>query len=455
MKIKTVLFLFILCFVLSACTKNNNSTGNDDTPTSNDLPSTNLSVSPSESTVIMTGKEVNKLFDYSDHASPNEVRYKTVLADPSKLKDGGRVFATQESVADWSWIRFEGLVKNEIWGYDVRSCDISKVDLGEIEDVNDLSFNTDTVWPDILIEGFEPENILEYNKNPGLGIRALHDRGIDGSNIGIAIIDQALLLEHEQYKDNLMYYEKIHCADEGAQMHGPAVASIAVGKTIGVAPNAKLYYIAETHGHFNENSFEFDASIIADSILRVLEINKYLPENEKIRVISISRGYSESDLGSEEITNAIDKANDENIFVITTSTNSYYNFSLFGMNRDYLKDPDDFNSYMPAGWIAESFYSNPSAFNKFIMVPMGSRTYAACTGTENYEICHEGGLSWAVPWCAGFYALCCQVKPDITPEEFIEVVKSTAVTIDLAHDNKTYQFGQIINPTGVIEQLQK
>lgn len=238
-------------------------------------------------------------------------------------------------------------------------------------------------------------------------------------------------------------------------MHGPAVASIAVGKTIGVAPEAKLYFIAETHGHFENNTFNFDASIIADSILRVLDINQYLPENEKIRVISISRGYNASDIGYQELTDAIDKANNENIFVITTSTNMYYNFSLFGMNRDYLKDPDDFNSYLPAGWIAEDFYANPNAYNDMIMVPMGSRTYASCTGTENYEIGREGGLSWAVPWCAGFYALCCQVKPDITPDEFIDAVKSTAVTIDLVHDDNTYKFGKIINPAGVIEQLQQ
>ena len=31
--------------------------------------------------------------------------------------------------------------------------------------------------------------------------------------------------------------------DPDAQMHGPAVSSIAVGKTVGVAPEADLYYI--------------------------------------------------------------------------------------------------------------------------------------------------------------------------------------------------------------------
>ncbi|MEG1579440.1 MAG: hypothetical protein RR336_11820, partial [Oscillospiraceae bacterium] len=52
-----------------------------------------------------------------------------------------------------------------------------------------------------------------------------------------------------------------------------------------------------------------------------------------------------------------------------------------------------------------------------ILVPMGGRTYAGSTGTTDYEIGSSGGMSWAVPWCAGFYALCCQVKPDITSKE--------------------------------------
>jgi hypothetical protein len=118
-----------------------------------------------------------------------------------------------------------------------------------------------------------------------------------------------------------------------------------------------------------------------------------------------------------------------------------------------MEDPDDFNSYIPAAWIAEDFYRRPGSFQNDILVPMGSRTYASCTGTENYEIGHEGGLSWAVPWCAGFYSLCCQVKPEITPQEFIDAIKSTAVTTDIEHEAKIYKFGKIINPAGVIDKL--
>jgi hypothetical protein len=93
-------------------------------------------------------------------------------------------------------------------------------------------------------------------------------------------------------------------------MHGPAVASIAVGKDIVVAPKAKLYYIASTFGHFTESGYEFDCSIMADAILRIVEINEKLDKDSKIRAISISKGYSRMDKGYEELQAAIKKADE-------------------------------------------------------------------------------------------------------------------------------------------------
>ncbi len=397
------------------------------------------------------------VYDYSDHTDSRESAYKTVLADTSMIKKGKPVIAQKELPASWSWRKFEGFdVKNEVFAYDVRGCDISNEDLSVVEDINDLSFDTNTTWPDQLPEGFNPEKILEFNKNPGLGIRALHKKGITGKGVSIAIIDQALLLEHEQYKNNIKFYERIHCGDETTQMHGPAVASIAVGKDIGVAPKARLYYIASTFGHFTDTGYEFDASIMADAVLRILEVNKGLAQDEKIRVISISKGYGRQDKGYDELQAAIQKADEDNVFVLTTSTEEFYNnFILFGMDRDYGNDPEELSSYEPVSWVAEDFYSRPDLYQNFLMFPIGSRTIAGFTKTDEYAISHNGGLSWSVPWCAGLYALCCQVKPDITPQEFIEAAYATADTTEIERDGKKYPFGKIINPEKVIESLQK
>jgi hypothetical protein len=239
-------------------------------------------------------------------------------------------------------------------------------------------------------------------------------------------------------------------------MHGPAVASIAAGKDIGVAPKAKLYYIASTFGHFTETGYDFDASIMADAVLRILDINKKLDKEDKIRVISISKGYSNRDKGYEELQAAIKKADEDNVFVLTTSTyESYQGFTLFGMDRDYEQDPEEISSYEPVSWVADEYYDHPDYYKDCLLFPIGSRTIAGCTDTDSYALSRNGGLSWGVPWCAGLYALCCQVKPDITPQEFIDAAYSTSVTTEIEYNGKSFSFGKIINPEGIIEKIKK
>lgn len=136
---------------------------------------------------------------------------------------------------------------------DLLSCDLSKLDLRNSE--NDLMhsiFDTTTIWPSkgYLPKNVDPEKIMELGINPGLGIRKLHRQGITGRGVGIAIIDNPLLVDHKEYVDQLRFYEEdleiLDCIPlkSKAHMHGPGVTSIAVGKNVGVAPEADLYYIA-------------------------------------------------------------------------------------------------------------------------------------------------------------------------------------------------------------------
>jgi hypothetical protein len=390
------------------------------------------------------------VYDYSEHDYPYEELYITKLADPALLKRGKPVYALYEPVDDWSMSEYTG-VKKEAFNYDVRGRDAGKLDFDILENYGEISFNTKTVWQESVPDDFHPNEILEFNKNPGLGIRELQAHGIDGSGVGIAIIDLALLLEHQEYKEKLMYYERIHCIDDTAQMHGPAVASIAVGETVGVAPGAKLYYIATTFGHvLNDGSFEFDFSILADCIKRVLEINEQLSQEDKIRVISVSVGYMPEMKGYEELREAMRLAQEQGILVLTVATEDFYpGFYLNFMARDYDKDPDDPYSYR----FPNVEYMKDRA--GMIMVPAGSRAYASCLGSDDYEFVQTSGASWAVPWCAGLYALCCQVKPDITPQEFIELMYETGMTIQITQDGKTYRFGKIADPAAMLEQLSK
>lgn len=385
---------------------------------------------------------------------PLRDEYVTKLTDLDELSLGRQVLAYEVGPADWSRRTWDGEY-TEHWGYDVRSCDVSKWDFSGVADWNDISFNSGTLWPpaDKLPTGFDPETVLERSKDPGLGVRALHDQGITGEGVGVAIIDQGLYTGHEQYKDNLMLYECVHSRDgQTAAMHGSAVSSIAVGRDVGVAPGAKLYYITCSFGHYTDGGFEYDMSIVADSVYRVLEINRNLPQGEKIRVISISLGINPTMPGFRKFKEAVRAAGEEGILVLTVNTGIFHlGFDFLGMSREGLADPNDPQSYDPAAWLTNL---HPNWLDDAILVPMGGRTYAACTGEADYEWNYEGGMSWAVPWLAGFYALCCQAAPDCTPERFFRAVRDTAAVKLLRKDvGQEYCFGRIIDPAAAIGAL--
>ena len=131
------------------------------------------------------------------------------------------------------------------WGFSNLS--LVNLDLRRYKKLLDeMPFDSLTKWPEPnkLPARFNPADLLEKGKYPGLGIKKLHQQGIDGRGIGIAIIDQPLLKNHIEYADRLVRYEQIDVKGVDIQMHGPPVCSIAVGKTCGVAPKASLYYYA-------------------------------------------------------------------------------------------------------------------------------------------------------------------------------------------------------------------
>ena len=150
---------------------------------------------------------------------------------------------------------------------DLRSHDISGLDLkGSFENLLYASFDNKTVWPkdNLMPKELNTDLITELGKDPGLGVRTLHSKGITGRHVGIAIIDQPLFVDHPEYKDRLKLYEETEdiFIDLSSQMHGPAVASIAVGKTTGVAPEADLYFIATDYGGGKNSDYFYLARCI-------------------------------------------------------------------------------------------------------------------------------------------------------------------------------------------------
>ncbi len=328
--------------------------------------------------------------------------------------------------------------------------------------IPNITFNSNTVWPSAMPLNYNYSAIFEAGKNPGFGISALHSNGITGKGVSIAIIDQTLFTGHDEYKDNLALYEEIHVtSNELASMHGSAVASIAVGKTCGVAPGSKLYYWAVNLEKEQNNQDGGDSNVafadgLAIAVNRMLQVNTKLPENEKIRVLSISRGFSDSnDAGVRTFLEAIEKAKKAGIFVITTSTFQYYDFlnrntDFAGLGKvDLTGNPDNLSTYT----LGNFEQSDASEWLNNLLVPMDARTTADPSGARDYAFYAYGGFSWSAPYLAGLYALAVQAKPSITPKVFWETALKTSNKLTVTLKRQSYTCNHVINPINLLNAL--
>jgi hypothetical protein len=342
---------------------------------------------------------------------------------------------------------------------DLRSADLSNLAVGDrLTDLLQAHFDTATLWPKVLPEDFVPADIMERAKNPGLGLRTVHQNGITGKGIGLAIIDQPLLVDHVEYKDRLKSYEEIRVqSGSAAEMHSPAVASIAVGQTVGVAPGADLYYTASSFFTISKQQIYYDFTWMAKSIDRLLEINATLPKANRIRVISISSEWMPGLRGCAEADAAVERAKQAGVFVVSVSLQRTHKLAFKGLGRDPRTDPDRATSYGLGSWWARSFADGKDHFapGERLLVPMEARTTASNSGERDYQYHPFGGPSWVVPYLAGLYALACQANPDVTPELFWATALKTGRVTSVVYEGKTYELGTIVNPAALIGALQK
>lgn len=107
---------------------------------------------------------------------------------------------------------------------DFRGKDLSEENFSNtpIDVLKTIEFDTETVWPERekLPNNFAPEKFLEESKNPGLGIKELHEQGITGQGVAVAIIDQKLDIGHPEYKNSVIGYTEYGEAEkEEISMH--------------------------------------------------------------------------------------------------------------------------------------------------------------------------------------------------------------------------------------------
>jgi subtilisin family serine protease len=303
--------------------------------------------------------------------------------------------------------------------HDISLKDLDLTDQGDY--LKKMDFYTSTLWPpsNKLPPGFDPQKLLEEGKNPGLGIRSLHGQGINGKGIGIAILDQPLLLGHEEYTSRLIRYDATRTYgryDDAIgnwlklKMHGPPVVGIAVGKTCGVAPGAFVFYYAGRRTDVHEDQ--------ADWINEIINYNRTAEYSQRIRVISISANP--------------ESASNNDAFLKARKTTQFLPYS--GLTLIEGKDPDKPESYKGGG---------P---DDVLLIPTRNKTIASYRGINTYRYSRGLAESWAPPYIAGLAALAFQVNPDLQPQTIVEQLVKTATHTEA---------GPVVNPRGFIESVKR
>ncbi len=308
--------------------------------------------------------------------------------------------------------------------------DISSRDLREA-DLFRTTFGSFTRWPPprLLPPGFDPGKVLQWGKTPGLGVKALHARGITGKGVHVGIIDQPILRNHQEYAGRVVQYTMVECQDARPAMHGAAVASLLVGSSCGVAPEANLHFWAEP-------SWKFDYRYRCEALEQLLAYNNSRAPAERIRVVSVSKGFDKQEPNLERWKELLERAEREGLCVIHCAADMY------GVGCPVFADKDDPEAYS----VSRHPPGRAPRVGGLLCAPSDFVTTAHYEGRDAYIFWSRGGSSWAAPFIAGVAALGLQQNPDLTPQEIREHLYSTGTP---------FYDGVIINPRGFVEAVAK
>jgi len=375
----------------------------------------------------------------------------------------------------------------------------SKLDTSELsqEQFSNISFDTNTEFSQEQVEKFKPLELLENGKNFGLNLQRLHDAGIDGTGVNVAIIDWPFDIESKEFIDEngcskiVLYNDDpvIKAVKNDDGFHGKTVSSLLAGNTTGIAPKSKIYYFASNQKWEQKERIE-----ILD---KIVDFNN--GEGEKISVVSMSASFN-SDAVNKNYSDKLSETgcgfinspnffkhfsyynrnpyldiNDCNNFSLQTKSNSNeFNIEKYSQsqrkinalinnnkkllmelknspNKEYLactieKEIEYYKTLLLMDFddlkeiIKEKTEKN-SLSTTFI--PCGGRSYAQIG--KGYMYCGPSCASWAIPEVSGLFTLSKQMDPNITYEEFSKISNSTSYRNDEGYS--------VVNPESLVREI--
>ena len=158
-----------------------------------------------------------------------------------------------------------------------------------------------------------------------------------------------------------------------------------------------------------------------------------LEENKKIRMVGFSDCINKSEKNASAFKKAVKACEKEGIMVWFCDEYGSVSFIPYS-------DKNSFESLVPESWWGNK---KPG----LVCVPCAGRTTSSVLDNLHYIYWAKGGLSWAVPYVLGLYAIAIEIDPSLTQEALRKLIVDTA-----------YVNGEgmpIVNPVGFVAEVLK
>lgn len=346
-------------------------------------------------------------------------------AEPAAADTASHTVVTQD------WLQQNSLLG--VAGLDARNRDFTQLTPA---DLARLTYDSKTQWPEQrwLPAGFTPATALAA-ANPGLGLRQLHQQGITGQGIHVAMIDKYILPDHKELAGRIEFVQVYPKTSPVApHFHGMATASILTGNTVGVAPGAFLHYYAVPD---DQNGFK-NYVVALDQIVKR---NATLPKEQRIRVVSVSWGPDNATRAQWD--DLVAKAAQQGMEVVYSTERPAARYLCAKLLPG--GDPNDPNTYDWDDWVLQN--STRSGLASFLGVPAGNIVTASVAAPDAYVHWGGSGLSWGIPYMAGLLTLGLQANPDASFDHLYQAIVETSVT--------NAQGIRMVNPAAYIAAVRK
>ena len=354
-----------------------------------------------------------------------DIKYKNNNMEINYAWEDVQYPTTLESPEDLYSIRFEKVFNDTL---NIYYRYVSELEVGNFISLNDCNEVTLTSNQPMLTEisdlNIKPIDFLPNEPIEIINLDEIHERGVTGRGIKVAVIDIALAKPNNKLdiKSNYSIDNVISYGD-----HATSCASIIKSSEFGIAPDCELYSLST-----NDNVVSIEASKkVADCIKWCVD--------KGIDIVSISLGIGEEE-HTTELEEACMYAYSKGIIIVAGAGNN-------GVDKN-----DDFFAIKLPGSYAHTICVANVDRNTGNISQASSRGYGIDfagygDGNRAYnakgETCLFNGTSSATPYIAGCIALIKQQLPRLNMIEVYDILKENAIKIDNNIKSTKYGYGLI------------